>query len=101
MIADIAYGTGPVVTSYSVTEGFPNMGVAAHKGVWSHPGMMKDEHGEWVDDGAALDVWDKLSAKDQFEIGLRYVHKDAHLTPGNLREGWNSGASAFDIRTPK
>lgn len=98
MIADAADGGGPVVTSYSVTEDFPDMWLAADAGLWNHPGLKMDDNGVPIDDGAAYDAWDELSEKDQFEIGLRYVHPHAHLTPDNLREKWNTEATAFGVR---
>jgi hypothetical protein len=79
----------PVVTSYSVTEQFPNRFVAS-------------EHGSW-DATLDNDRWYDLSDAEQWQFamdGLRKQNESAHLEikPETFaQQGYGNGMSGFDI----
>ena len=87
-----------MVTSYSVCDDFPDIYSAASSGGWEHPAAALGENGGFVDYDAAWEAWEELSSADQFAIGMRTLPPSVHLTPGNLRDPWGTGDSAFDIR---
>ena len=104
----------PVVTSYSVTDSFPNMHVARDAGKWqpvfTHEDIRKtleltegedpaDYEGDYLSD-----LWyEKLPASEQWEYamrGLRKMSETAHLeiAPETLgTQGYGNGMSGFDI----
>lgn len=84
---------GPVVTSYSVTESFPNAGIANDTGVW-HPPDDKAGRNNW-------DAWYELSTKTQWELGMQALRQmpERELTPDTWNEFYfYDGTTGFDIR---
>ncbi len=82
--------TGPVATSYSVCEAFPDMGQAISNGVWRPSVAYGDEDGAWEE-------WDALPVEEQFDIGFRYVLPDCRLTQSGLRDKWANETTAFEV----
>jgi hypothetical protein len=80
----------PVVTSYSVTDGFPNQYVAG----WVGP---RDDEGEplnedaWYDDHTDDERWDLAMA------GLRQQKGMEAMSPETLRNGFGHGLSMLDL----
>jgi hypothetical protein len=80
----------PVVTSYSVTDGFPNQYVAG----WVGP---RDDEGEtlnedaWYDDNTDDERWDLAMA------GLRQQKGMESMSPETLRNGFGHGVSMLDL----
>jgi hypothetical protein len=62
--------TEPVVTSYSVGDGFPNAGLAVDAGMWSPPGDPDDEERDW-------DAWYDLPPDEQWEVCMKALRKTA------------------------
>jgi hypothetical protein len=78
----------PVVTSYSVTNGFPNETVAG----WESP---LDEDGE-----PDYDAWYEHPRDQQWEqalAGLRAIEDIDALSPATLRRRFGHGKSVFDL----
>lgn len=87
--------TTEVVTSYSVTEGFPDPRVIG----WVPSGGVPDD-----DDGDAIsDAWAELSREEQWSIGMAYLRESSgtQLQPSDwatVRFGHK--ISAFNLITP-
>jgi hypothetical protein len=103
----------PVVTSYSVTEQFPNSYVARTYGSWEvalDPDAIKQMYELSDDDDLSeyeatyrSDLWYELSNTEQWRFameGLRKHNEMAHLEiePETFaRQGYGNGMSGFDI----
>jgi hypothetical protein len=85
---------GPVVTSYSVCESFPN----AHVADWSPP--IHDEGGE--DEELEWDAWYDIDDADRWALamkGLRASSSGLELKPDNFDVfGFGAGLSALGLR---
>lgn len=103
----------PVVTSYSVTEQFPNSGIARNHGDWqitvSHEEIKKkykleesDNPSDWIADYRS-DLWLDLTESEQWRLamdGLRNynVTGTVEMKPETFAiQGYGDGLSGFDI----
>lgn len=103
----------PVVTSYSVTEQFPNRSMAVEYGGWTpaidHEAIRQkynlishDDPTEWERDYLS-DLWYELSDEDQWRYamnGLRKADEKGRLEihPDTLgTQGYGNGLSGFDL----
>lgn len=66
---------GPVVTSFSVCDQFPNAGVAVRAGLWTP-----------TDGAESFDEWYELPASEQWRLGMAALRQDSslELTPQRL-----------------
>lgn len=103
----------PVVTSYSVTDQFPNRYIARTYGSWKvslDPEVIKQKYELASDDSPteweanySSDLWYELSNAEQWQLameGLRKHNETAHLEmkPETFaRQGYGNGMSGFDI----
>lgn len=89
-IAMLESGKGPVVTSYSVCEQFPNAGVAVRSGTWEKPSS---------DEG--WDAWYELSEEKQWELCLSGLRASPllEITPANWETYYfGAGVDAWMLR---
>jgi hypothetical protein len=80
----------PVVTSYSVTDGFPNQYVAGYSPPLDDEGEPLNEHA-WYDDHTDDQRWDLAMA------GLRQQKGMEAMSPETLRNGFGHGVSMLDL----
>lgn len=86
----------PVVTSFSVTESFPDDSLVIQEGVWSPP-----EEDEEDDEGNR--AWDRLGEAEQWRLGMEALRKfnergRLELTPENWEDFYfGKDFSAFDL----
>lgn len=105
---------GPIVTSYSVCERFPNSGVAdwppptceACEGTGKPNPDMKytdvdyDYCTSCGGEGVLSDLWYDLSDAEQWDLAERGIRARAYnreISPQTMNVGFMSGASAFDL----
>lgn len=89
-------GQGPVVTSYSVCESFPNRYLLGSE--FFVPWTEGQE--ENPEDDAARERWEKLSNDEAWALatdGLRTREYRREISPEEQDIGYQSGASAFDL----
>jgi hypothetical protein len=60
----------PVVTSYSVCEGFPNHNMVQDAGLIELP-FYKDSDGKEYEDEYDTEPWDALSAGERWDLGMQ------------------------------
>jgi hypothetical protein len=85
----------PVVTSFSVSESFPNVGLAN----WEAPRLYREDGRET--DQYDHDAWYELSEKDRWDlcvVGMQAREHSRQLSPGTMNVGFMSGHTFFDLK---
>lgn len=93
----------PVVTSYSVCDGFPNQGIARAEGVWESPALVREDADGDDEDAYDDDAWYDLPYEEQWRVALQALRAQNARRPLELTpEIWDtfyfgSGVTAFDV----